>query len=65
MTKIHSFRIRIMGPDLDTYDTPQDFDNANQKMVNDYLRHLGAISNIEDAINDELPEGFYCEIEDE
>lgn len=60
-TRIAIYTLRIMGPDLESYEgDTQEFDNANQEVVD----NLGtALGHAEDIINDFLPEGFYCKIE--
>jgi hypothetical protein len=70
MIRIGMYSIRIMGPDVDEYDggpnsleytRMENFDKTNQEVID----NIGpALSHAEDAINDALPEGFDCKIED-
>lgn len=59
-----------MGPDVDTYDggpnqmlhiMSDNFDKANQQVVNDLRSH---IPKIEVLVNNDLPDGFYCKVEE-
>ena len=52
MARIAHMSVRVMGPD----DAP---DDINQE-VNDGLNW----SQVEDSINDQLPDGYYCKVED-
>ena len=56
--RISIITIRVMGPDLDTYESGEDFDEANE----DALSNIDWAT-IEDEINENLPRGFYCETE--
>lgn len=69
--RIATYTIRIMGPGWPDYlksfksnaDANREFDNANQAAL-DELRDKSGLSHAEDVINDSLPEGFHCKIED-
>jgi len=48
-----------MGPSITEYDSGADFDEANE----DALSNIDW-ETVEDDLNEMLPEGFYCKIED-
>lgn len=67
-TRIGTYSLRIMGPAFHTYrqegdndyDAGKRFDAANQELINS----IGsALNRAEDAVNDALPDGFYCKVE--
>ncbi len=59
-TRVSVYTLRIMGPHWMEFPSTAKFDEANQKV----LDNIGeALSHAEDAVNDALPEGYYCKIE--
>lgn len=60
MARIGVYTIRIMGSDIKENEDPQDFDERNQKVINE----IGtALTDAENTVNEWLPEGYYCKIE--
>lgn len=57
--KISAKMIRIMGPGLRLDDNLTVYDERNQSALDgiDWLE-------VEDVVNNQLPEGYYCKVED-
>jgi hypothetical protein len=59
MERIVTKTIRIMGEGLKENENPGDFDRRNMAMEADI-----SWSQVEDAVNDQLPDGYYAKLED-
>lgn len=70
MQRIGSYHLRIIGPDVDTYDggpnnmmyiMHESFDKKNQEVIDG----IGSVlSQAQELVSNSLPEGFYCKIEE-
>lgn len=73
MTKhIGIYTLRIMGPDAPSEDTtPYDWETSNKKLIEwdetnqKIIDDIGStLSDAEQLVNDQLPEGYYCKIDE-
>lgn len=58
----HTFTIRVMGPPLREEQPASEVD-AEHREVDEILKGR-VLGDVEDTLNDQLPEGWYCKVED-